>query len=737
MDYDDTTRHPRPLLPPSFIVRSGGGFHLYWLLDGFYEPAIIEEVNKTLIAHDPPGEGGAACWERTRILRVPGTKNTKYDPPRDVLILTAKPDRVYTPDELLKLDEYDRDVLEVRSGETRSERDWRLASLLFSWDLPPAMVKLSLLVYSEKAKEEGEHYLDRTVAQAAESPYVEKLKADADVAKVLKSAGGAPRAKRAAPVANFAITPLARLVGPGGEEAGLQLLIAWESGNPTELRSVELTANQRDFESRRTVNQWLAKNRLGSRAWLGTDKTAYQAWAGMVEAAPHKEVLLVKQAGRYDLPLDRRVFVYGQSAALTHGTDDPENLGVAWTPQAFVPLSVAVDPTGELEADAIGTIIELTLAAHAPEVLLPALGWIAATPLKPVIETLHNMRFPLLMLFGPKGSGKTTLLRSVLLPLTGMVTDPLGADVSRFALLAHLGQYNAQPAWIGEFRSGGQQVAELQQYLRMAYDGGRAERGRPDQSVAVYDLTAPIVVDGEALFTDAALRERCIALRLRQDTIKAGTPAYVAHEHITSIDRKARATLAARYLQHTLEYGAKELSPMLASLRDSLTADLPFGRLVNTASIVALGLAVFGSFAEKECGLVLPESRDAILAAMGNTYAPGLGVTTPIDQYCEVVAHAYADGQAWARSSCLWDSDARVLWFNVTMTLHWVRRFWSALPDRELVLPQLEDRSGLYITGPERLSEKGGGTYWGIEIDKAQELGLDIPAPLDLRPAEE
>jgi hypothetical protein len=67
---------------PSLIVSSGGGAHLYWLLK---EPATkdetgtLEEANRRIAA--------ALCGDfnsidAARILRIPGTKNRKYKPPR-------------------------------------------------------------------------------------------------------------------------------------------------------------------------------------------------------------------------------------------------------------------------------------------------------------------------------------------------------------------------------------------------------------------------------------------------------------------------------------------------------------------------------------------------------------------------------------------------------------------------------------------------------------------------------
>jgi hypothetical protein len=71
---------------PSIIVKSGGGAHLYWQLD---EPvdkgdiSKIEECNRRIAQHFG---GDMNATDAARILRVPGTKNRKYKPARDVKV---------------------------------------------------------------------------------------------------------------------------------------------------------------------------------------------------------------------------------------------------------------------------------------------------------------------------------------------------------------------------------------------------------------------------------------------------------------------------------------------------------------------------------------------------------------------------------------------------------------------------------------------------------------------------
>ena len=91
---------------PSIAVESGGGVHLYWLLK---EPCGQEEIDTFETANRQIAESiGAdiASSEAARILRVPGTKNFKYDPARDVKILYIN-SYYYDIDSILELTCYE------------------------------------------------------------------------------------------------------------------------------------------------------------------------------------------------------------------------------------------------------------------------------------------------------------------------------------------------------------------------------------------------------------------------------------------------------------------------------------------------------------------------------------------------------------------------------------------------------------------------------------------------------
>jgi len=86
---------------PNALVNSGGGYHCYWL---FEEPFIIatEQDYKLFAALEAQwvelvgADTGAK--DLARVLRVPGTLNHKYDPPREVVLEYIKTDTLGTFD---------------------------------------------------------------------------------------------------------------------------------------------------------------------------------------------------------------------------------------------------------------------------------------------------------------------------------------------------------------------------------------------------------------------------------------------------------------------------------------------------------------------------------------------------------------------------------------------------------------------------------------------------------------
>jgi hypothetical protein len=99
---------------PSIMVWTGGGWHVYWLLEvpaeGQQELALAEAVMRRLAE----GLNGDHVGDRARILRLPGTLNQKYGRLRPVELVHCGPDRRYTLDQLREMSE---DLLEKKPGD--------------------------------------------------------------------------------------------------------------------------------------------------------------------------------------------------------------------------------------------------------------------------------------------------------------------------------------------------------------------------------------------------------------------------------------------------------------------------------------------------------------------------------------------------------------------------------------------------------------------------------------------
>lgn len=82
----DTCNPDNFRLPPSIVVEtSDQRWHAYWIFDKEYEPQRIALLSKKIAyAHRDQG-CDLSGWNPTKLLRVPGTKNTKYQPAQDVV----------------------------------------------------------------------------------------------------------------------------------------------------------------------------------------------------------------------------------------------------------------------------------------------------------------------------------------------------------------------------------------------------------------------------------------------------------------------------------------------------------------------------------------------------------------------------------------------------------------------------------------------------------------------------
>ncbi len=171
---------------------------------------------------------------------------------------------------------------------------------------------------------------------------------------------------------------------------------------------------------------------------------------------------------------------------------------------------------------------------HEGAAIAPMLGWFAALPFKPWLLE-KNGGFPFLDVSASPGAGKTSLLAWILWPLfCGVLPGELmSATQTVFAMIKDLASTNALAAILDEFKVTAMkrdQVDTAERFARRSWSGDVETRGRANQTVAHYALTAGVCFAGETGFDqDPATAERGLHVTLNPRWL-AGAQGTTARE---------------------------------------------------------------------------------------------------------------------------------------------------------------------------------------------------------------
>ncbi len=692
-----------PLLPPTAIVTSGKGQHLYWALDNWYNPDDVERANQVLLKHlrlKPE------CWARNQVLRVPGSYNCKYkDPvkypdytePIPCELMELNPALSYNINDILRLQTYDEHLLtEPTNGNgavDRSRRDYRLTYELVKWGIADYAIENALTYHSVKAGDRPD-YVDLTIKKVRDKFAVAQPAKDTNV-------------DNSDAYFNCSVEPVGKLVNERGMEEAIAVELSWDG------HSMVIPAKPMDFNSNRAVNQWLENNHAGIRIYTGSDKFAKLFYSSLTIRCPDVKQLKVQHAGRYDLK-DNVVFIYGRGKndVLSSGAE----VGAHWKPLIDLSVRLKLDKEPPEEA-AVKQMFDLIQAMQVPGVIQPCLGWIFMNPFNPLLEDIR-LRLPILLLFGFAGSGKTSLIEYGLLPLLGLFGKAIAADSTNFSLMGSMTLSTSWPAWIGEYRGTNENANTLHRLLREAYDHAEEPRGTASQQIISHKLVSPVIVDGENQFTDGANAGRSVMLRLDRENIVAGSEANYAFQKLLNLDPKLFQQFAHTYISWTLNRGPEYIARKVKAA-EFVFQDIVQAREARNFAVVWAGLSVANDFF-KEVGwdIQLAQDEEAFFDALAYTYNTSIGNRTQADDLVEQITHfAHVPDLG-----TIWDQKAGVLWFSLPRAIRILRE--STTPN--MLKIQLRQRTENYIVA---LTEKGGSMMWGIDIAKAREAGLDVLAP--------
>ena len=242
-----------------------------------------------------------------------------------------------------------------------------------------------------------------------------------------------------------------------------------------------------------------------------------------------------------------------------------------------------------ITADGLIQVGKLLLTYNEPAKTVAIMAWCSGCFLKQHFRSL-DIKFPHLFLIGEAGSGKSTTLESVILPIFSIDRVQAATQITSFTLMKQAASSNAIPLCMDELKPSKMDKGRLNalyNHFRDAYDGHNGVRGKPDQSVAVYRLEAPIVTAGEESADEAAIRERSIELLFTKKDLN-DTEHRDTFRHIcmcSDLLRSFGRTLLSEALGTTDEDVAKWHKEAVKQF----SAEMP-GRVINNLACCYAGL---------------------------------------------------------------------------------------------------------------------------------------------------
>jgi hypothetical protein len=733
-------------LKPSCIVKSGFGYHAYWFLT---ESAGRNAISKALKAYKDATSGDNVV-DVTRFMRVPGTYNLKYDPPRECVIEYLEPSLRYTLDDLLKSVKVPPPVLErIISGDSqgfdsRSERDWGIVVALLQEGVSNAGVKaiFETRACGDKygAERNKDHYIKQTlkaalasvkkraitIVETAEEKEVKGVLVKGDDNCYYATTKGNPK------VSTFVLEPEKVVVGLNEGDVLVCTVKSGEHSWPNVSFPKGAFDRTYNLQKELTSVHW---------QWLGTDQHVRALLPILINefnAAGGTVVKGVSAIGRVE-----DMWVTNKDVITVNGRMPSDVAPLQFIDRHRLLLDIALTSEVDQLAEVAEAFGRLYPAINKAGVAYPILGWFVAASIKPLFEQA-GVRFPNLSIWGTKGSGKSTVI-DLLYKLFG-VNNPRAVNcrTTPFVMLSLLASTTSVPVHLGEFRADmpDSQFRAIRTWLLMSYDAGQDARGRPDQSVVEYPLTAPIVIDGEDLFDDPAVQERMIVVNLNPEVIGEGTEAWQAYMELAEYPLEQ---LAMTFIKYTLALDVHWADLAFRRMMEMLQKEFPVAlpsRIRRNAAVCMVGWQLFADFMHTlDVEFPWPRAQDMAdgLSDIVNL-TTGRTTTQVDDLVVDIINHA---AQGGAGFSWKYDRNMNILWVHLATTLPWwyKQRRMAGQPvlGTAAIKRQLRERlstnysgTGQYVMEIKSVNMRGTTMHaYGISVDAARAAELDVPSELN------
>lgn len=710
VDWDDP-EYPKTFLPPSLVVFSGHGWHLYYKLsEPLYDIEIIETYNKLLAAHYEADD----CWNVNRFLRVPNTLNRKREPYPRVEVKAQNPFTYALQDFDVLRTVTAKTIKKVLTGDSRgyksrSERDFAVIAQLIQSGASDNLIQnlFNFHRIGDKADEAHETYLPRTIAKVratAGDRRTERGIVERDEGYFLVGA------KSEAQISTFTFEPSVLL--DGSHLKIPDALVGTVRANGREWENVVFSRNA--FTSVKNLD---SECRNANWQWLGNEGQLRKLLPYLIEK-------LTENEGDETVAVPTTGFFEYKGVPYFIGTDrilTPEHAYEQYAGTvSWIPTNLDCRKTNlrlNLTNDQKRLVGEFLPKLNKPEVIWLMVGWYTSALLKPFFEK-RNRRFPILTVTGAKGSGKTTLIKQVFMPLFGQkqpkTTD---AGTTRFVILNLLGSSVSLPIAFSEFRY--ESVATFLRYVLLSYDNGVDPRGRANQTVVNYPLIAPFSLDGEDDIADPAARERIVTAKLKSLTVEEGS---VYFESFKTFQEILPINFAGKLIQYLLKgVQTEQINKTIAEAESDLFGAFPErlpDRVRNNHTVVLTGAYLFADF----CGIERPNAEVVATSihALFNVKAQRSRLL--VDDFVEDTVNAVATHTARFK----YHTDHSLFSFQMSTAhpawaLNQKRRGATAL-ERDAILAQLEE-----VEYYEDVAVIDNTLMYQIDLQKAFDAGLDLP----------
>lgn len=535
MKIIDSIIKNRLLLHPSIVVDSGNGVHLYWLLT---EPTNNLDLLERTCRNLGIIVGGDEVFDRTRIMRVPGSLNTKAGPPGLLVQVIRENNIRYSLEDLFTSSCIEEKtvnrILEgnVRGFKSRSHRDWAVVRDFVRCGATDELIERIFAEYpvGDKFREDGgATYLAHTIKRARTAFEEEVTDGQEGKQTIIAESGNSwflTKDGKKRQLSTFVFYPKMLVRSDSGDVFIGDIATAYG----TEYKNVRLPHSA--FSRSTGVSEAFP---FMDCAWLGTDNDVKYLLPYMFSA--FKEFGVVKEL-RSQTGFHRNCWVGSTQIidAIIGGPISAEDALIAYDNKTQDNNIVYDFDLESLTHYDVQQFFNLLPGINRPENIAIMVGWLCASLFKSRLEPL-DYRFPFLNISGTRGSGKTTLIKEVMQPLVGYVKSrTYDCSTTRFVLLSLLGSSTDIFISLSEYRRSAmseQGERNLQRYLLLGYDSGLDPRGRPNQTIQNYEITTPLTLDGEDAVDDPALLERSIHIRMSPEDIQGS--AAIAFDKLSKL----------------------------------------------------------------------------------------------------------------------------------------------------------------------------------------------------------